>query len=125
MYRLKSILLEREALLTIGIFGLAQMLADVLSDASYNDTAMVVRFAGIALVLAVLITSWLQKPSPLCIPLLRIEENKKGDARARYRAFVKQIKLEPSVRAYRQGLSGERRGALHSHGSYYTRFFGA
>ncbi|MEJ5251880.1 MAG: hypothetical protein HPY54_08920 [Chthonomonadetes bacterium] len=98
MYRLKSILLERETLLTIGIFGLAQMVADLFSDAGYSAGAMITRLAGIALVLAVLVASWLRKPSSLSVPLLLIEENKKEDARARYHAFVKQIGLGSSVR---------------------------
>lgn len=98
MYRLNRILLEHETLVTIGIFGLAQMFADLFSDAGYSAGAMITRLAGIVLVLAMLIWSWRRKPSPLSVPLLLIEENKKEDARARYQAFVKQTRLDKDVR---------------------------
>jgi hypothetical protein len=81
MKYLNDFLLRHELLLSIGVFGVAQMGADMLADLEFGAAAMV-RGLGIGLILTILFRSLLQRNRPLDAPLVFTEAEKREDARA-------------------------------------------
>ncbi|MCS7066598.1 MAG: hypothetical protein NZL85_10070, partial [Fimbriimonadales bacterium] len=98
MQRLKLLLLEHELLITIGIFGLTQMVADLLADMHWDLVAAIMRIIGIVLLVGILLFSFWRRPMPLQVPLLFVEENDRELARQKFERWVKAIRLEKSVK---------------------------
>ncbi len=111
MFRVRRILHEREALLTIGIFGLAQMLADIFADMDYTVLAAACRGIGIVLVVLVLWADWRRRTTPLHVPLLFAEEESREQLHARFEHFVRETRLNKSVQEL-ESLSSLQRAEL-------------
>lgn len=99
MQKLRLLFLERELLITIGVFGLTQMAADLGADLGWGQFAAITRGAGILIVIGVLVYSTWRRPSPLRVPLLFVEENNRELARQKFERMVQSIRLEKSVKA--------------------------
>lgn len=112
MPKIRRILHEREALLTVGIFGVTQMLADLLADLGYNGAAALFRIIGILLVLYVLFMDWRRRTTPLHVPLLFAEEESREQLHARFEHFVRETRLSKSVQEL-ESLSSLQRSELH------------
>ncbi|GBC92715.1 hypothetical protein HRbin15_01192 [bacterium HR15] len=98
MQKLKLLLVEWELLITIGTFGLAQMIADLSVDMGRSEFAAVIRFVGIIIVIGVLILGFWQRPSPLRVPLLFVEEDNSELAHTKFERLVESLRLEKSVK---------------------------
>lgn len=98
MLKLQRILHEREALFTIGIFGVAQMAADLVADIGYSGVSAAFRAAGILMVLVVVVSSWRRHTTPLPVPLLFAEEESREQIHAKFEHFVVETHLQKPVR---------------------------
>lgn len=98
MAKLLRILHTREALFTIGIFGIAQMAADLFADFGYDEVAAMLRFAGIVLVVLVLVVDWRRRATSLEVPLLFAEEESREQLRSKFDRLVWETRLQKAVR---------------------------
>lgn len=98
MRTLRHILFEREALFTIGIFGIAQMAADLVADLGVNRLSLAIRSFGIVLVLVVLFLDHRRKTTLLPVPLLFVEESSREKAHAKFEHFVREMHLSKAVK---------------------------
>ncbi len=98
MLKLRRILHEREALLTIGIFGIAQMTADLAADFGHSEVSMVIRGAGIAMVLALLAWDWRCRTTQLPVPLLFAEADNREQIHAKFEHFIVEAQLQKPVK---------------------------
>ncbi len=64
MKRLAIFLYHHELLLSVGVFGVAQMGADMLADLEWGTAAAIVRGLGILLIVGILIRSLTQRNRP-------------------------------------------------------------
>lgn len=112
MLRIRRILQEREALITIGIFGIAQMAADVAADLGGQWVSAALRLTGIVAVLLVLVADWRRRTTLLPVPLLFAEEENREQLRAKYEHFVLATKLRKPVQEL-DALSPVQRSELY------------
>lgn len=112
MLKILRVLHEREALFTIGIFGVAQMAADLAADFGHSEVSMVIRGAGIAMVLAVLLWDWRRRTTRLPVPLLFAEADNREQIHAEFNKFVEQTHLHKTVRGL-ETLSQVQRSELY------------
>lgn len=112
MLKLRRILHEREAIFTIGIFGVAQMAADFFADFGYHVVSAMLRLAGIILVLWILVAGWRRRTTPLPVPLLFAEGENREQIRAEFDRFAEQAQLQKSVRGL-DALSPVQRSELY------------
>ncbi|MCS6830671.1 MAG: hypothetical protein NZ749_08505 [bacterium] len=98
MAKFLRILHTREALFTIGIFGITQMAADLFADFGYDEVAAMLRFAGIVLVVLVLVVDWRRRATSLEVPLLFAEEESRELLRSKFDRFVWETRLQKVVR---------------------------
>ncbi|MCX7924929.1 MAG: SAVED domain-containing protein [Fimbriimonadales bacterium] len=98
MERLSRLLHRHELLLSIGVFGVAQMGADVLADLEYGTAAAVVRLLGLAAFVGILAQSLLQRNRPLDVPLVFTEAERREDARAQLKQFEAHTRTERTVK---------------------------
>ncbi|MFQ3611968.1 MAG: hypothetical protein SNJ72_10805, partial [Fimbriimonadales bacterium] len=93
MMKLLLLLYQHETLIGIFIFGVAQMLADLLADMGWGWGAALVRVFGITFLVAILVFSVRQRKTILNIPLLFTEKEHREEARASLRSFVQQHRM--------------------------------
>ncbi|MFN3690584.1 MAG: SAVED domain-containing protein, partial [Fimbriimonadales bacterium] len=84
-------------LLTIGIFGVTQMLADMLADLDQGTAAAFVRGIGILLIIVLLISSLFRRNGALDVPLVFTEAERREDARAELKQFEMHTRTERVV----------------------------
>ncbi|GIV18232.1 MAG: hypothetical protein KatS3mg022_3667 [Armatimonadota bacterium] len=88
---------ERQELISIGIFGLIQMLADAVADFGCSSLAALIRLLGIVFVIWVLAMSYRRHTAPLSVPLLFAEEESRETLRAHFDRFVRTAQLQKQV----------------------------
>ncbi|GIV06146.1 MAG: hypothetical protein KatS3mg016_1721 [Fimbriimonadales bacterium] len=98
MKYINDFLLRHELLLSIGVFGVAQMGADMLADLELGTVAAMVRGLGIALIVGILFRSLLQRNRPIDVPLVFTEAEKREDARAQLKQFEAHTRTERIVK---------------------------
>ncbi|MGC8785148.1 MAG: hypothetical protein ACP5RN_12290 [Armatimonadota bacterium] len=89
---------ERETLISIGIFGITQMLADVLADFGYQRWSAGTRLLGLVLLAMVLVADYRRRATPLWVPVLFSEEESRGQLRSQFDRFVRDAQLPKHVR---------------------------
>lgn len=98
MQRLADLITRYELLLSIGIFGVAQMGADILADLELGIAAAILRGLGIALIGGILIWSLKQRHRPLNVPLVFTEAERREVARAELKQFEMHTHTERVVK---------------------------
>ncbi|MFN7016776.1 MAG: SAVED domain-containing protein [Fimbriimonadales bacterium] len=98
MSQLTSAIHRHELLLTIGIFGVAQMLADTLADLEQGAVAAFIRGIGVLLIVVLLISSLSRRSQALQVPIVFTEAEKREDARAELKQFETHTRTERTVK---------------------------
>lgn len=110
LYRLKRLLLERDILITVIIFGLLVMIADIFADFDYRSLAAATRVLGILILLGIsFLDYWLRRrrtnfPVPLMFEeKFSLRENRESFARfldaADLRRPMKVIEVSSPIRS--------------------------
>ena len=89
---------RHELLLTIGIFGVTQMLADMLADLEQGTAAAFVRGIGVLLIIVLLTSSLFRRSRALDVPLVFTEAEKREDARAELKQLESHTHTERVVK---------------------------
>jgi hypothetical protein len=98
MKHINEFLLRHEQILSIGIFGIAQMGADILADLGWGYAAALVRGFGILALFAILFWSMRRQERVLEVPLVFTEAEKREDARAQLKQFEAHTRTERTVK---------------------------
>ncbi|GIV09252.1 MAG: hypothetical protein KatS3mg019_1343 [Fimbriimonadales bacterium] len=98
MNKLIPFLQHHELILSIGIFGIAQMLADMLADWGIGTVAALVRGLGIVALVGIFLWSVYRKARVLEVPLVFTEAERREDARAELKQFEHSTRTERIVK---------------------------
>jgi hypothetical protein len=98
MNRLILFLQHHELILSIGIFGIAQMGADILADLGWGYAAALVRRLGIVALVGIFLWSVYRKERVLEVPLVFTEAERREDARAELKQFEHSTRTERTVK---------------------------
>ncbi len=102
MLHLRRLLHEREALITIGVFGLMQMMADFFADWGLTTISASCRAVGFGLVLTLLLLGLKRRTAPLNVPLCFGEQESRQELLATLDRFVISTGLSKAVREINQ-----------------------
>mgnify|MGYP001773928219 CR=1 FL=1 len=102
---------EHETLISIGIFGVLTMIADILSDVGRMGFAAIVRCVGIAALLLLIVCAILRqrKRTFFRAPLLFTTENDREQAQTLFKRFVESARLSTSIKAIERCTPVEKR----------------
>lgn len=97
--QLKRLMLERDVLIGLIIFGIIVMIADIISDSGYRIWAARVRIFGLFLLFVLLIIDIVlrKKRQPFSVPILFTEITDKQESRNMFISFIQAAKLSKNA----------------------------
>jgi hypothetical protein len=98
-HQLKRFLIERDIWIGLLIFGICAMLADLLGDLGRRDLAAIVRFFGLFLLIALLISDFIlrKKRQPFAVPIMFTEITDRQKSRNMFNSYIQAAKLSRSA----------------------------
>lgn len=98
-HQLKRFLIERDIWVGLLIFGICAMLADLLGDLGRRDLAAIVRFFGLFLLIALLISDFIlrKKRQPFAVPIMFTEITDRQKYRNMFNSYIQAAKLSQSA----------------------------
>jgi hypothetical protein len=98
LFRLQKGILEHETLFTIGVFGLAQMAADLMVDFNVPYLPAAIRFVGVLVVVLVLWTRVKNRQTEVSVPLVFAEDESRELVQEKFDRFVEATRLHKAVK---------------------------
>ena len=97
--QLKRLMLERDFLVGLIIFGIIVMIADILADSGYRIWAVRVRLIGFFLLIVLLIIDYVfrKKRQPFLVPIMFTEIIDRQESRNMFNSFIQAAKLSKSA----------------------------